>query len=131
MSLGTDVRSLWGAGATCDLDPTFGVIIGVLAVAHAVARRFVTPNGSLGWDGDAGHDIRDYLNDDLDTSQLSAIAARVRLEALKDERVETAKAQASLTNGVLLITLACTTGEGPFELVLAASKLTVDLLSIR
>lgn len=129
--LGTDVRSLFASGSV-DLDPYFRVISGTTAVAQAVARRFLTPAGSLPWDQDAGMDLRDLLLEGLDRAQLPAIASMVRAEALKDERVDTATADASLSaSGVLSITLSCTTADGPFELVLAVSQLTVDLLAIR
>lgn len=65
-------------------------------------------------------------------AQLPAIASAVRIEALKEERVASAVATAALgADGRLVITLSCATADGPFELVLAVSALSVDLLSVR
>lgn len=129
--LGTDVRSLFTANVV-DLDPYFQIVSGATAVAHAVARRFLTPAGSLVWDEDVGLDLRDWLLECLSRAQLPAIASMVRTEALKEERVDSATADVTLgASGVLTVTLSCTTAAGPFVLVLAASALTVDLLSIR
>lgn len=130
---GTDVRFLFGAGGTIDLDPYFQPIEGVTAVAHAVARRLVTPAGSLSWDSDVGLDLRQYVNEGLVPAQLPAIASLVRIEAEKDERVESAKADAKLDRltGVLSISITCTTAAGPFTLVLSVTSLTVELLSTR
>ncbi len=127
-SLGTDVS------AVSDLDAAFGVVSERLALAQALARRFGTPRGELAHIGDDpsyGYDLREQLNDDTGPRAPFEIAANAEREALKDERVLSARATATLTSGRLLLTLAITDASGPFRLVLAASAVTVEILKVQ
>lgn len=112
-----------------DLDFNLSTVTGRLGVAHSVARRLDTPRGGLWYDEDYGYAIRQHLN--APAQQASSIAASVEDEAQKDERVLAAKATVSLfgTPQKLTVDLEVETAEGPFELVLLASALTVDMIS--
>lgn len=130
---GRETRTLWEAGGP-DLDPYFRRIEGPQAVAHAVARRLVTPTGALSWDLEAGFDLRGLLGADYDDGFAAAVAAAVETEALKDERVAGADAtvlfDAPTQSGRISVRL--TLADGPtFDLVLAVSSVSVTLLSVR
>lgn len=128
ISLGTDVN------AVSDLDAAFGLVSGRLALAQALARRFSTPRGELariGDDPDYGYDLRELLNDDVGPRAPFEIASNAEREALKDERVKSARASAAIASGRLTLALFLTDAEGPFRLVLAASAVTVEILKVQ
>jgi hypothetical protein len=130
----TAVRSLWSSDGG-DVDPYHRRITGPAVVAHAVARRLTTPRGSLSWAPGEGFDLRELVNDSLSLASsgpLEALIGIVRAEVLRDERVETVQIRASFTeaSGVLTLAISGETGEGPFDLVLAVSQLTTEVLRI-
>lgn len=120
---GTDVSTF------PDLD--FIPISGQAAVGEAVARRLMTPRGSLPFLPNYGTDIRNRLNDTITPEQLASLRSSIEAEAEKDERVERAEATVTYLDAshTLLIALKLTTGTGPFDLVLRVSQLSVELLA--
>lgn len=125
LELGTDVSTF------PDLDPTFAPLIGPRVVAEALARRLTTPRGSLLGQPDYGIDVRDALNEGVSRASLFALKASIEAEAEADPRV--AEVDVSLTfdpaAGSLRIVVAGTTAAGPFELVMAVTALTVEILT--
>lgn len=126
----------FGYDVSCvaDLDPTFRLVTGREAVAQAIARRLSTKNGALalvGDDPDYGSDLRELVGEDVGPRALFELQARAEAEALKDERVLTAKASGSLAAGVLTLVLALSDADGPFRLVLAVSEATVQILKVQ
>lgn len=64
-------------------------------VAQAVCRRFITPRGGLLDEPDYGCDLRAECNRGLTQTELRTLQSRMRSEAMKDERVESATVQLS------------------------------------
>jgi hypothetical protein len=133
-SLGTGIATLWTANGP-DRDPYFRKVTGNLAVAHALARRLITSTGTLSWTSD-GYDIRRLLNDGIPANTrgpLLAIAAFIRAECRKDERVADASVDVSVggeSRDQLVIAIDVTTADGPFRLVLLAKNGLVSILSL-
>jgi phage baseplate assembly protein W len=78
----------YGRDISCvrDLDP--GVEVeGVTALAQALARRLDTPRGGLVDDPDFGFDLRSQLNKGSTQAEMNSLAARIRNELTKDDRV--------------------------------------------
>lgn len=112
-----------------DLDANLTVVRGPLAVAHALARRLTTPAGGLFYAPTYGYDLRRFLNEV--SLPPGAVASGVETEALKDERVLSASAAVTLINETLTATLQFETADGPFELTLTVSALSIDLFTRR
>lgn len=113
-----------------DLSPTMGLVSGRRALAQAILRRLSTPRGLLERHPTYGIDVLSYLNESLDTGTLAHLRQQIAAQCLDDERVlrvdvavETPRPRA------LRIALSLTDGDGPFRLVLAASDLTLSLVS--
>lgn len=113
-----------------DIDPSGLVVAGNAALGQALARRLTTPRGGLVYDDDYGLDCRDWLNAGLTSQRARELAGAVRREALKDERVlDVAVSLAfSQATSVLTLSLRVTTSDGPFDLVVAVSALSVAIL---
>lgn len=123
--LGTDISTPDGL----DLDPMMRTVSGVRGLGQALARRLITPRGSLVDDASYGYDLRTRLNDSLTTADLAQLGAVVARECERDERVESASARVTLANGALRATITGTTSAGPFRLVIAVSDVTADVLA--
>lgn len=122
--LGIDVACI------LDADSTWSLVSGKANLARALARRLSTPRGGLFYAPDYGLDVRLYLHADLGAAELANLGPAIEDECEKDERVESCSADVSYSfeTRVLTIKLAVTTAEGPFELILAVSQLTVEVL---
>lgn len=124
----------YGIDVSCvdDLDPTFALVSGPVALAQALARRLATPRGGLFYDGTYGYDLRAILNASVeDFGGTFAIASAVEAECMKDERVARAGATVSFNRGTekLTVAVAIEGSEGPFDLVLSVDAVTVEILA--
>jgi hypothetical protein len=129
--LGTDVALLTG------LAPVWGLASGKLNLAYAIVRRLQTPRGGLFPDPDYGYDVVAWLNASLaigptGSAQLASLQAGISAEVLKDPRVQSVDVELNyaFATKLLTITLTLDTAEGPFDLVLSASSVTVALLAV-
>lgn len=99
----------YGRDLSCVLDCTdgFAEVNGdtALIVAQAVARRFLTPRGSILDDLDQGRDVRGFLHRPATRDELRAFESQLRAEAMKDERVADAAVQFSVSDGARELTL--------------------------
>jgi hypothetical protein len=68
----------------------------------------------------------------MDPARLTAWRARIEAEIRKDDRVEIVRASLSFdpAAGRLVVKVEGTTGEGPFAFTLAASALSVELVTV-
>jgi hypothetical protein len=75
---------------TTELDPALAEVdpFTTRAIAEALVRRLITPNGSLIEDPDYGEDIRGMENRGVSQADLVSLASRVRNECAKDDRVD-------------------------------------------
>lgn len=111
--------------------------IGVRLVAEACYRRLITPRGTLrGGEDEAnyGLDLTGFVGStnprQLEVKLPSLIAAELK----KDPRVLEVVAEVTVTTvgpaSTLTIEIAVETSDGPFELQLGVSGVTVELLGI-
>jgi hypothetical protein len=101
------------------------------AVGEAVLRRYITPRGGVVDDLSYGYDVRALCNRGIPLKDIPLIAASMRSEALKDDRVLEALAELrfSLTERSLSVKLTLTlvsTGE-TFALVFFVTGDGVEL----
>lgn len=110
-----------------DLGPSLGSVSGRRALAEAIARRWTTPHGSLFYDFDYGHDVRQYVNAPPPAS--GVIESQLSAEAFKDERVRDCDVSVERVGEALTIRGIITDDSGPSGLTLNVSQLTVELLT--
>jgi hypothetical protein len=120
--LGTDVH------ITQDAAPVWGLARGDVNLANAIARRLGTPRGGLFYDPDYGYDLRAHLNQALTDAEMSAVQGAIVGEVEKDPRVHSGAA--SLRRGSLEVGLSLETADGTVDLVLRATDVTVEVLSV-
>jgi hypothetical protein len=107
-------------------------VSGVRLVAEALYRRFTTPRGSLLGADNYGLDLTSFLG--ADARVLRSLPGQAQNEALQDERINrcevtmTTESQAGRVSATL--TVECETDEGPFELQLSVSEVSVELLGV-
>jgi phage baseplate assembly protein W len=116
-----------------DLDPSFSALTDQRVVAEALTRRLTTPRGALPFYPDYGTDVRGWLNESVTQARLSEWRRAVQRECEKDERVASADASLAYNqqSQTLSISVAGTTADGPFALVLSVTSVTVTLLAPR
>lgn len=114
------------------------MVSGVALVAQNQYHRLITPRGMLR----GGPEEENYgldlaaLVGQADTPALrNSMPGQIRAELLKDERVSDVRVGMTSTQEGGLTTYTFTvvgqTAEGPFELVLKASNVTVELLGLK
>lgn len=116
-----------------DLDENMSEVSGVTVLRQALARRLSTRNGTLLDDPTYGYDIREDLSSALDRMRTVKIVAKVKSQILKDPRVLTCTVNAEVTGTPkaqkVRLTIGGESRQGPYELVVDASKVTVQLLT--
>lgn len=117
-----------GSDFSCeeDLDANMTPVSGRFGLAQSVLRRYVSPTGSLFYDGDYGDDIRRYVNNAGPTEM--RVAAAAEGEAEKDERVDRADVEATKAGSELELKVILTDGSGPFDLTISIDELSSSLL---
>lgn len=123
-----------GTDLSCfpDLDPAGNTVSGQTALAQAIARRLSTPRGGLFYDPAYGTDLRAFLNEGFTAQRAYGIQSAIETECAKDERVRSASAAVAfnVATQTLAVSVALTTADGPFKLILAVSQLSVAILTI-
>ncbi|HVZ89644.1 MAG TPA: hypothetical protein VHG72_21965 [Polyangia bacterium] len=127
--LGTDIALLG------DLNSVWGLVSGFTCLGYALARRFGSDLGSLAVVGDAayGGGGGDLVNADLTPAQIPQIQARWGAQALLDERVQTCRVVIALndqTSSLSIIVSGTTASGAAFQFIMAATGVTVALLSV-
>lgn len=128
VDLGTDIR-LADSGDGLDLDPLFGLVSGRDALGQTLVCRLETRRGLLALIGDeanAGRDLTALCN--ANSVSTGAVAAAVASELEADERVKSAEATAAMSNGRVSVRATVDDGNGPFDLVLSATAVSVSVL---
>jgi hypothetical protein len=118
-----------------DLDLSFAPISGQRVLAEAVMRRLETDRGTLVYDTDYGIGIRSWINESIGPSRIEELASLVTGECLSDERILSAEVAVSwvAATSSLRLTISLTPADGiapPFQLLVAVSALSIDLLSL-
>ena len=125
--LGTDIICFY------DLDPYFSLVSGVNCLAQDLFHSITTQNGSLAYDLSYGIDIRQQLNGSVTSQTLSNLSAAINFQIQNDDRVQTSTCvlnwdniTSTLTGNINVIPAVGV----PFQFVVAASALSVSLLSV-
>jgi hypothetical protein len=113
-------------GGVLDVESTLVLRMDRQALSEALLRRLTTPRGSLFYDFDYGFDLRQFLS--APAPQPGYLEMQVRTEVEKDERVEGVDVQSSFVGETLTVQLTVTDGDGPFNLTLEVTQLTVEFL---
>lgn len=110
---------------------------GAQLVAEAAYRRLITPRGTLhGGEDEAnyGYDIADMIGAVSTAAHRAVVAAEVKNELLKDERLNSAEVSITSTSSgpstSWVVSITGDTDAGPFDLVLAVSETNVQLLNL-
>lgn len=120
-----------------DLTPVWALASGMDNLALSVLRRITTPEGSLDEiDGDdepyESIDIRIWLNARLSDVELARLRARLPAVIENEERILSCDVDVDFTfeTREMEIRISGDTDDGPFDLVIAASAVTVEILSV-
>lgn len=124
--LGVDI------GVLSDLAAVWGVARGKVNLGYALARRFNTPRGAIPYFPNYGKYLPALVEKSLRQGSLAIEAGEIIAEAEKDPRVQSADVDLvfSFEARRLTIKIMLETADGPFDLVLAATSLTVELLRV-
>lgn len=125
-NLGTDVALV------SDLAPVWGLASGRVNLAYALLRRFTTPRGGLFYDPDYGYDLTALVNAALGQADISAARGATVAEAQKEQRVQSAAVtfDFNFARRELRILIRIEDADGPFDLILRATDVTVALLAV-
>jgi len=120
LALGSDI-----AGVS-SIDWALSTVEGRVALAQAILRRLITPEGSLlGGPASYGFDLLDLIGSDMPES---IIAGRIQEQVLAEEEVLDCGVTASFNAGAssLDVRISVVDGDGPFVLTVSASDLTIE-----
>jgi phage baseplate assembly protein W len=97
---------------------------------QSIARRLITPRGSLCYNPDYGFDLRGYLNAGLTTRQVASLEGEIQAECEKDERVSSADVTVRATAAAMTmaVKIELETVYGNTALTLLVSGVTVEIL---
>jgi len=113
---------------------------GVQLLAQRCYHRLITPARLLGAIGgedeaDFGMDLAGEVGATAPSDRASMLPVKVRNELIKDPTVDTVDVSAvrNTAGGVetWMLTIKVTSAAGPFELLVSASEVTVELLGVR
>lgn len=115
------------------LPRVFAIVSGQRNVANAYARRLQCQRTGLITDPNYGYDVRPFCNITLTPAALAELQSNMVAEGLKDERIQEIAVNLvpppSLL-GKMLAHVTITTADGPFDLILAISEVSVDVLDV-
>lgn len=119
--LGTDIAGV------LDLDAGLTTVSGRLALAQRILRRLTTPRGGLLGSSSYGYDVLSMVGSSVPAS---VVEQRVLEQVLYEEEVEDAQCAATMNAATseMTVELSVVDADGPFDLVLTASELTVSAL---
>lgn len=112
-----------------DISPTGTDAAGYRAFGESLARRLITPAGTLLDDDDYGLDVRQYLNSAHARASLRRISAQVSAEIVKDDRVASVDATVSFVGSSLVISCQVVGVTIDLAFTLKVSDVTVELLT--
>ena len=112
-------------GGVTAIDYALTKVSGRTALAHRILRRLTTPRGGVFYAPTYGYDLSELIGSSV---PMSVVEHRVTEQVLYEEEVADARCTATLTNGTLSVDIQAVDAEGPFELVLSTSQLTVQAL---
>lgn len=127
----------YGRDVSCVRRVQYGrVVSGARLLAEACYRRLITDRGQLLDDPNYGFSLSRYLNRALTKAEEAALPGLIRLELMKDARVESVSVLVRMTrqsNGALQAVVhieVVGVETGPFPLVVSADSVTTQLLQL-
>lgn len=119
-----------------ELNPVWGLVSGKVNVGYALCRRFRTVRGSKrlsnGYMANYGLYLPGLVEQKFRGQDVSGLEDEIKAECLKDPRVQDATATVtfSFATRTMTVKIMVTTADGSFDLVMLATSLTVEILSI-
>ncbi len=131
MDFGSDFSTFQPDG-TVDLDPLFPLLTSERVALEDCARRLMTPRGFLKGLPNYGLDLRSKLGMRMSATAKIRLGAEIEAQLLLSERVQAIRIVefADRGQGRYRLRIKVTLATGPFDLVVEASALTVELLEI-
>ena len=111
-----------------DIKPHMPTVSGRLGLVQALARRLQTPRGKAPWWPNYGTDVQQFL---LAKVRPSVIAAAVKAECLKDERVESIDLTVTVDGNSMRLDIQVTDAAGPFTFTLSITEAAVSLIALQ
>jgi hypothetical protein len=123
----------YGVDLSCglDLDPMLVTVTGTELMNQVALHRLYGRQGSLLSNPvDNTLDVRDFLSADVRQSDLPSIAGRCKGALEGDQRIDNATVVATFNPNTRVLTLSITGygAFGPFNLTLAVTEVTVEVL---
>ena len=123
----------YGVDLSCDtdIDPLLRDVTGTTLMQQVCLRRlFCRPGRLLSNPVDNTIDVRDFLSGDITPEQLPGIRGKCQSALLGDQRIFSATVAASFDPNLHVLTLSIVGNgaSGPFNLTLAVTGVTVELL---
>jgi hypothetical protein len=112
-------------GGITSVDYALTKVSGRTALAHRILRRLTTPRGGLFYAPTYGYDLAELIGSAV---PMSVVEHRMTEQILYEEEVEDARCTATLANGTLSVDIQCVDADGPFELAISASDITIAAL---
>lgn len=121
--LGRDISALGGLN--------FGFHEGLPNLAESLARRLITPRGTLFYDRSYGFDVRTYLNEEDTSRNRFELASLVDSELRKDPRVlDSATETAQISDHSISLRSTIDITPGQFNLILHVSDMAPALWEV-
>lgn len=118
-----------GIGGPTDLPAQWYYASGLPNLANNIARRLMTPRGSMSWAPTEGYDVRQLVNLEATARNRAAAEAAIAAEVERDDRVVACDATITRVSAQsILVALVITASDGTFPLVLSVNSLTVSVL---
>jgi hypothetical protein len=119
---GVDISN-WSGSGLPDLDPTGKLVTGNKLLAQALLNRLFCQKGSYLQSPNFGYDLMQFQNAAQKDINPSAIAAAIKIELIKDERVSDISCQVTFSQQVLRVKIQVTpNATGPFSLVMTLNQ---------
>ena len=128
--VGLDISSF--VGGVPDLDPTFTPLDGDRNALENVARRWLTPRGSLPGDddGDFGTDVRSWIQARQSGPSRARLKLALEAEARKEERIRSCTVTVSpVRDGLSIVGTVTLDNSSTFTLTLSVSAYATTFLS--
>jgi hypothetical protein len=105
---------------------------GARNLANAAVRRLSTRRGSLRYAPNYGFDIRELIQDAMDSADVRLDQGAIEQELEKDDRFlrATATITGDAKTGTVDMAIEIFTDDGPFRLVVRITNVTVELLEV-
>jgi hypothetical protein len=127
---GSCLATLPNANGTLDLTPDMRKASGRDVLSQSLIRRQTTPRGSVLTSPNDCIDIRQLISAGMSQAQLQALASSIRVELLKDQRVNACQVSISVNTatGATTIMESIQSSLGPFTLTLALTGASIAVI---